>query len=171
MTSPSDPTPTASSAPPVAWEAPKEEIGPAPGVKFAGYGARLVAYILDVVILSIALSLFFTATLDMAISGDTAGDTGTGILILLGIILSLAYFPFFWAWSGQTPGMRPFKLFVVRDRDGGPISIGQALLRLIGVIISSVPLYIGFIWVFIDARRRGWHDLIARTVVVERRLS
>lgn len=26
---------------------------------------------------------------------------------------------------------------------------------------------IGYIWIFIDKRRRGWHDLIAGTVVVK----
>jgi len=29
-------------------------------------------------------------------------------------------------------------------------------------------VYLGYVWIFIDARRRGWHDLIAGTVVIER---
>jgi uncharacterized RDD family membrane protein YckC len=28
--------------------------------------------------------------------------------------------------------------------------------------------YLGFLWVFVDGRRRGWHDLIAGTVVIKR---
>jgi uncharacterized RDD family membrane protein YckC len=56
---------------------------------------------------------------------------------------------------------------VVRDVDGGPLSIGQAVIRLIGYWVSSAVLYLGFIWVLIDKRRRGWHDLIAGTVVVK----
>ena len=33
---------------------------------------------------------------------------------------------------------------------------------------SAAVVYLGFAWVFIDARRRGWHDLIAGTVVIEK---
>jgi uncharacterized RDD family membrane protein YckC len=64
--------------------------------------------------------------------------------------------------------MRPFGLYVVRDSDGGRISAGQAILRLIGLWVSALPFYLGYIWIFIDARRRGWHDLIAGTVMIER---
>jgi uncharacterized RDD family membrane protein YckC len=64
--------------------------------------------------------------------------------------------------------MRPFDLRVVRDSDGGPIGWGTALLRLVGLWVAGVVFYIGFIWVFIDKRRRGWQDLIAGTIVVKR---
>jgi uncharacterized RDD family membrane protein YckC len=63
--------------------------------------------------------------------------------------------------------MRMMGLKVVRDVDGGPLSTGQAIIRLIGYWVSSAVLYLGFIWVLIDKRRRGWHDLIAGTVVVK----
>ena len=57
--------------------------------------------------------------------------------------------------------MKMFDLMVVRDIDGGPISGGQAILRLVGYWVSGFVLYLGYIWVFVDKRRRGWHDLIA----------
>jgi uncharacterized RDD family membrane protein YckC len=82
--------------------------------------------------------------------------------------VSIGYFPWFWARSGATPGMTAMGLRVVRDRDGGPISGGQAILRLIGYVINGLVLYLGFIWIFVDKRRRGWHDLIAGTVVIKR---
>ena len=96
---------------------------------------------------------------------------GAGVLVIVValFVVPLAYFPYFWARSGQTPGMKMFGLFVVRDSDGGPISGGQAVLRLFGYWVSGFVLYLGYIWVFIDKRRRGWHDLIAGTVVVQRR--
>ncbi len=56
---------------------------------------------------------------------------------------------------------------VVRDRDGGPITWGPAILRLIGYYVSALVFYIGYIWIFIDKRKRGWHDLIAGTVVIK----
>ena len=57
---------------------------------------------------------------------------------------------------------------VVRDSDGGKISGAQAFVRMLGMWVSAAVFYIGYIWIFIDARRRGWHDLIAGTVVIER---
>jgi uncharacterized RDD family membrane protein YckC len=141
-------------------------------MQFGGYGARLIAYVIDGVILTIALFvLVFVAAIPAAASGSQGTNAVTSLAVLIVIVLSLAYFPFFWTRSGQTPGMRPFNLYVVRDRDGGRVSGGQAVLRLIGMWVASIPFYLGFIWIFIDSRRRGWHDLIAGTVVVERRPS
>jgi uncharacterized RDD family membrane protein YckC len=62
--------------------------------------------------------------------------------------------------------MRPFRLRVVRDRDGSRFGWGTALLRLVGLYVASAVFYLGFIWIFIDKRHRGWHDLIAGTIVV-----
>jgi len=162
-----------------AWQTPPEQPGPAPGVEFAPHGERLVAYILDAlilfVILIVAVVLLGGAVLTGSdFSAPNAPQIGpfaaiSGLLfVLFVIIVSVGYFPFFWARGGQTPGMKPFGLYVVRDRDGGPVGLGQALLRLVGYWVNGIVLYIGFIWVFIDARRRGWHDLIAGTVVVKR---
>ena len=63
--------------------------------------------------------------------------------------------------------MKMMGIRVVRDRDGGPVTGGQAILRLIGYWVSGFVFYLGYIWIFIDKRKRGWHDLIAGTVVVE----
>ena len=83
------------------------------------------------------------------------------------IVVPFVYFPYYWARSGQTPGMKMMSIRVVRDRDGGPVTGGQAILRLIGYWVSGFVFYLGYIWIFIDKRKRGWHDLIAGTVVVE----
>jgi uncharacterized RDD family membrane protein YckC len=173
---PAAPPPPAQPAPaapaPSAWQPVQAEVGPAPGVKFAGHGGRLVAYIIDGIILSvimIALSIILTPILFVAAANEEAGAAaGAGFLYLFLIgVISILYFPFFWQRSGQTPGMKFFRLRVVRDEDGGPITWGKAILRLIGFWVSSAVFYLGFIWIFIDKRRRGWHDLIAGTVVIE----
>ena len=66
-----------------------------------------------------------------------------------------------------TPGMSAMKIKVVRDADGGPITPGAAILRIIGLWIGLSVFWIGVIWIFIDKRRRGWQDLIGGTVVVD----
>jgi len=166
-------------APRVYWEMP-DEAGPAPGVEFAPHGARLVAYLIDSIVLTaLAVALALVVGL-VFLGGASSADGGRSvriapaavvgtILLLIGILLLvLLYFPFFWARGGQTPGMRLFGLRVVRDRDGGRIGWGTALLRILGMYVASAVFYLGFIWILVDKRRRGFHDLIAGTVVVKR---
>ena len=166
--------PPAAPAPPSSWETPQDlTAGPAPGYLFGGAGERLVAYIVDILItgvvvtlLAIALALVIGA--GVATGADFLAGAGAVALVIAVIIVPLAYFPWFWFRDGATPGMRIFGLRVVRDRDGGPISGGQAILRLFGYWIDGLVFYLGYIWILIDKRKRGWHDLIAGTVVVKR---
>jgi uncharacterized RDD family membrane protein YckC len=164
---------------PVVWESPERIEGPAPGVEFAPHGGRLVAYIIDSLILTVACSITGIAAAVVLASGTTVeGQTVTNVeagasagfflLLLLTLVIGIGYFPYFWSHGGQTPGMRPFSLYVVRDRDGSSIGWGTALLRLVGLWVAAVVFYIGYIWVFVDKRRRGWQDLIAGTIVVKR---
>ena len=174
---------------PTGWQQPFGPAGPAPGVAFAGYGARLGAYILDAILLGVVVSaIVLLSTLpvigtilgrvgdqpDYWSDSTTWSQLGGGIgLVILGCIVAslvgLVYFPWFWARGGQTPGMRATGIRVVRDRDGGPVGGGAAILRLIGFWISGLVFYLGYIWVLIDVRRRGWHDLLAGTCVISSR--
>jgi len=171
------------------WQTPAEPAGPAPGVAFASHGARLGAYIIDAIILGIVVTLVIVVTLlpimgtvlgrvvdqpDYWADPATWGQLGGGVaLALVGMIVStvigILYFPWFWARGGQTPGMRMAGIRVVSDRDGSRIGWGAALLRLIGYWISGAVFYLGYIWILIDGRRRGWHDLIAGTCVITAR--
>lgn len=148
---------------PVSWQAPEPEVGPAPGIMFADPGARLVAYILDtvvniglIVVLGLLIGVAFVVAPILAI-----------LPIRAIVVLPLLYFPYYWQWGGATPGMKMMKIKVVRDRDGGPLSWGTAILRMIGYWVSGAVFYLGYIWIFIDKRKRGWHDLIAGTVVIK----
>jgi uncharacterized RDD family membrane protein YckC len=75
------------------------------------------------------------------------------------------YFWFAWWWFGKTVGKAVLGLRVV-TRDGGAVSWSRALLRLLGYVLSAAALGIGFAWVAVDRKRRGWHDMLARTRVV-----
>jgi uncharacterized RDD family membrane protein YckC len=62
--------------------------------------------------------------------------------------------------------MMLFALRVVRDGDGSRLGVGRALLRYVGFVVSAWALLIGLIWAAFDARKQGWHDKIAGTLVV-----
>ncbi len=161
---------TVPGAPQAQWRIPVEP-GPAPGYAYGAPGPRLLAWIIDCFIvgaLVTAVAVFGGLLTAAGALNDNPATIGGGILfIVLGTFaVTLGYFPWFWARRGATPGMGVFGLRVVRDSDGGPISGGQAIMRLIGYWVSGLVFYLGYIWIFIDERKRGWHDLIAGTLVV-----
>jgi uncharacterized RDD family membrane protein YckC len=146
--------------------------GPAPGVTFGAPVPRLIAYLIDIFITGAASGLLF-AVLGTVIA--VAGSNDRGLLAGLGFMFSFLgflaiyflYFPYFWSHGGQTPGMKLLHVRVVRDEDGGPIGWGSGFLRLIGYAISGSVFYLGFIWILVDKRKRGWSDLIAGTCVIK----
>jgi uncharacterized RDD family membrane protein YckC len=125
--------------------------GPAPGVTFGGFWIRFVAYIIDIIIIGIVYGI--------AVSISTS-------LVAVVYVAALAYFILCWGLLGQTIGMMPFGLRIVRNADGGKLTWGNVILRIIGWIVSSAVLDIGFIWAAFDSRKRGWHDMIGGTVVI-----
>ena len=156
MTMPSRWPPPPAPGPGDAW-ARRAQVEPAPGVVFGGFWIRFVAYYVDAILVEIIVT-----ALVLAFIPSIAG------VLLVSMIVMPAYFIGFWATTGQTIGMMPFRLRVVRNSDGGRIGFGGAVLRLVGFSIATLPLYLGLIWVAFDARKRGWHDLIAGSVVIRR---
>ena len=71
----------------------------------------------------------------------------------------------FWMINGQTFGKRIMGLRVVR-MNGEEMTFGRGLLRVLGYLLSALPLFLGFIWVIFSNKRRGWHDMLAGTCVI-----
>jgi uncharacterized RDD family membrane protein YckC len=55
---------------------------------------------------------------------------------------------------------------VIDAVSGDAIGTRQALLRYLGYFLSILPLGLGFLWIAWDARKQGWHDKLAGTVVI-----
>ena len=146
--------------------------GPAPGVRFASPLPRLIAYLLDGLIASAAIvviGLVLGTIIGLAGSAgrDLIAGIGFVLYFLLFLVITFLYFPWFWSRGGQTPGMKVMKIRVVSDEDGSPIGMGTGFVRLLGYFVSAFVFYIGFIWILVDKRKRGWYDLMAGTCVVE----
>ena len=86
-----------------------------------------------------------------------------GVAYVLGSIL---YFVIFWSTTGQTPGDRVMEIRVV-SAGGGRVSPRWAVVRCIGLVLAMLPLFLGFVPILFDSRRRGLQDWLAHTVVVE----
>jgi uncharacterized RDD family membrane protein YckC len=153
---------------------PSEPLAEAPSepgeqvVTVIGFGRRLVAYLIDGIILwAVGLCLSVGGAALISGAGEDAAAGGSLALQCLSVLIALAYFVIFWATSGQTPGKMALGIKVI-ETDGSPVTWGKAVLRYIGYIISAVVVFLGFIWIAFDSKRQGWHDKIANTYVVRK---
>jgi uncharacterized RDD family membrane protein YckC len=80
-------------------------------------------------------------------------------------VVTAAYFVISWTRGGQTIGMRAWRLRIV-DADGNALDATHAIVRFIVACISLLALGAGYFWCLVDRRKRGWHDLAARSVLV-----
>jgi uncharacterized RDD family membrane protein YckC len=55
----------------------------------------------------------------------------------------------------------------VVDKEGNRLSFGRAIIRNLAKILSLIPFGLGFLWAGFSKEKRGWHDYIARTYVVQ----
>lgn len=81
------------------------------------------------------------------------------------MIIELAYFTYFFG-TGQTPGMMAMKIKLIGTDGTYPIGYVKGFFRRIGMIISTIVIFLGFLWIVIDKNHQGWHDKIAGTYVV-----
>lgn len=139
----------------------------------AGVGSRLVAWVIDRLILG-ALWLFvaawgFVAYLQVIRWPPDLLNLAAliGLLLLWWIGLHAAYFIVFVGGCGQTPAKMLLGIAVVRW-DGAPAGYGRALLRWVGYWVAALTLGLGFVPAFFTAGRRGLHDWMSGTRVVRR---
>jgi uncharacterized RDD family membrane protein YckC len=74
-------------------------------------------------------------------------------------------FATFWSLVGQTPGMRFLSIRIVHD-GSSELGLGRAIRRVLAVLLSLLPLGLGFFAILRDPKRRAWHDRIAHTEVI-----
>ncbi len=70
-------------------------------------------------------------------------------------------------FGGSTIGKLILRLKVVK-KDGLDIGYLDSFIRFVGYFISSIPVFLGFLWSCIDSNSQAWHDKIAGTVVIEK---
>lgn len=132
----------------------------------AGFGLRYGAWMFDFLITLIAmmgLTFAVTAASNRSVVGS---NTDLSIVAGLTVVLIVLNFVVMAGNGGQTAGMRILGIFIVRV-DGTPFTMKQAALRhLVGYPLSTLAFFLGFLWMLWDPRQQGWHDKIARTIVV-----
>lgn len=131
----------------------------------AGPTSRMLAWLIDLGVISVTLSL--VAMLARMIAAVQA-DIGLGIYFLLNFLITTGYAILLeWFWRGQTLGKRLLRLRVM-DQSGLKLQFSQILLRNLLRVIDALPLcyLVGGSAALLSRINQRLGDLAAGTVVV-----
>jgi uncharacterized RDD family membrane protein YckC len=146
------------------------------GDNLASFGWRLMAFIIDNLVLSFIIDIvirifpYFGITYKLP-SYSELFKLSVNQMITLTIINSVVLIVYnsiceASAMKGSI-GKRVLKMVVV-DADGMGQSFLNALLRSVGKALSIFFFYLGFLSIFFTEHRQAVHDLLAKTYVVKR---
>lgn len=143
--------------------------GAVDAASYVGLVTRALAFAVDAAIIN-AVAILTTAVVGLTLSVIAVPDEVRDVAVAVGgvayLFWSVGYFVGFWTTTGQTPGAGMFR-FRVCTAAAEPIRPRRALVRFAGLVLAALPLFAGFLLILIDDRRRGLHDRLAGTVVVE----
>jgi uncharacterized RDD family membrane protein YckC len=164
----------------------EEDEGPDVGV-YAGLGRRLIAFIVDIILILLAdlivagvfglfrgfQNLYFYVVQGVPASDLTADGSMTALIgsiiaaygLALIIIPWLYYAGFESSRSQATPGKVLMSL-VVTDLEGNKPSFARTTLRFFGKYISTLIIFIGFLMIGFTKKHQGLHDKIAGCLVL-----
>ncbi|HET8817081.1 MAG TPA: RDD family protein [Pseudidiomarina sp.] len=144
------------------------------GFPSAGFWRRVAAWIYDllvavaIVMLATAIALGFAAvlttigwvTLNQGVDHAAWLNQSPWFSIYIVLVLAL-FFGWFWWRSGQTLGMRAWRL-KVQQQNGLCLTKKQTIIRLLTCLLG-----LGNLWVLVDRKhRRAWHDYAAGSELV-----
>jgi uncharacterized RDD family membrane protein YckC len=176
-------------APPLAPAVMTAPVYPAAGVQvvppYAGFWLRLVAYIIDSIVLVLGFVIVIGVVAAIVGAGffRSIGENMSGgenffapvalLVILMFAFASLAGGWLYYAWfeSSQyqaTPGKLALGLFVT-DMEGRRVSFARASGRFFAKLITGlIPLFIGYIMAGFTEKKQALHDMIASCLVLRR---
>lgn len=138
---------------------------PSSAARPAGFWIRVAASIIDTIV-----TLIVTMPILLAIYGGeyfasqemVKGPAHFLISYVLPAVATIAL----WIVFGGTPGKLVCGLRVVHAETGERLELWQGIVRYLGYFVSIIPIFLGFLWIAWDARKQGFHDKLARSLVV-----
>lgn len=137
-------------------------------LEYTGFWLRVCASLIDTIIV-----LLITTPPLLAIYGraywDYEGLVYGPVDFVISYVIPAILVIVLWCRLGATPGKLAIGATIVDARTGGKPTVTQFIIRYVGYYVSLIGLFLGYIWVGFDARKQGWHDKLAGTVVVRRK--
>lgn len=154
---------------------------------YAGFWLRLVAIIIDGIIIGVAQSFLIIPLLAAVGLGFATGaenmdlsdpEQAAGLIAsigamigtywLLAMCIQILYFSFMESSKFQATIGKMALGLIVTDLNGGKLDFTKAFIRNICKIISNVTLLIGYIMAGFTEKKQALHDMIASTLVVKK---
>ena len=155
----------------------REGVGPAATVEYGGFWIRLLASLIDWIILTVVGSIIQFGLLG-SMTGMGRPQPGMtpeaalgalmgmlGLVWLINTALTCGYEALFVYQFAATPGKMALGLKVVRA-DGSRVGLGRAAGRYFAKMLSGIILLIGYIIAGFDSEKRALHDMICDTRVI-----
>lgn len=155
--------------------------------QYAGFWLRLVALIIDVLIIAFLESIIFipllvalgfsffgsASELDMEDSGNIVGlilgiVAVAGAYWILATTIQILYFSFMESSKNQATIGKMAVGIKVTDMNGDRLDFTKAFLRNLCKLISNFTMAIGYIMAGFTEKRQALHDLIAGALVVKK---
>jgi uncharacterized RDD family membrane protein YckC len=159
--------------------APPPEPGAATGsVQYAGFWIRLLAYVIDVIVLEffaaiagivlgLALALLgVLGKIQPTASGESLPPGYIALFWIVGLAVTIGYNVYFNSGTWQaTPGKRLLGLHLI-TLTGEPIGPWLAFGRWAGYLLNGLTLYVGFMMIGWTREKTGLHDILCGTRVI-----
>ena len=130
---------------------------------YAGFWQRAAALLIDwLIVIVVAVPVMVVGYGMREISLDPAAHSWDVLAFLAIAVIVVG----FWRYCGATPGKLALGVKIVDVTTGETPSLPRLALRFLAYFVSAFPLYLGFLWAAVDRRKQGWHDKIARTIVI-----
>lgn len=134
-------------------------------LQFAGFWSRFGATVLDGIVLMVVSYLLFDPI--RKILG--VEYQWFSVVDLLEMGFGFLYYVVFTAVYSQTLGKMVLGIVVIAQ-DRKPLTWSTVIFReVLGKLLSSIPIFIGYIVAAFDPQKRAWHDRMAKTYVVKRK--
>lgn len=135
-------------------------------LQLASVRSRVAAFGIDEVLLSMILFIILWDSISKAATvEDMILIVNTFILEYMAI--KIFYQTFFTMQYGATLGKIVMKIRIVEIKTLSNPGFLSAFNRSVFRVVSEILFYLGFAWAFFDPYRRSWHDLSARTLVID----
>jgi uncharacterized RDD family membrane protein YckC len=133
----------------------------------AGFGRRFAALLYDSLLI-LALLMVYTLVVTLAHGGavlESGGAVRWWIYRCGEIAVIGAYCVVNWMHSGQTLGMRAWRLHAVSE-SGKRLGFSRAALRFVWSLVAWTPAALGVLWIYWDPDHLALQDRLSRTRVV-----
>ena len=127
----------------------------------AGLLRQLAAMIYDSLL--IFAVLLFAILVPVMFNGGEAIEWNVWLLRFYLLLTVFFYYAWFWQKSGQTLGMRAWRIRVVNEYGANP-NFGVSFLRFAFALLSWACLGLGYLWRLF--KPYTWHDRLSGTRVV-----